>query len=187
MDHDYLVEKSSSYKITFIVIITLVLIQISQEFSTTATGSFIDCDDTSYLRQLYHSLTHGNLLHLAINLYTFYQLSILETQLGSKNYFILLIAILFLSSGIYLLMNKLLYGNKIVCSVGFSGVLFGLIVWSRFIMNGSFNTTDMKMLLVLLILPTLRNPQISFMGHLSGLLAGLILWPILSNFLLNNA
>lgn len=164
---------------TGIVTLTLIAIQIF------AGKSFTNCDDTSAGRQILHSLVHGSAVHLLVNIFTFIQLYRLEQILGSRNYFILILIILILSSLLYWLINKLLYGSYLQCSVGFSGVLFGLLVWSRMVINGgSFNIREILLWSSLLIIPVLQNPRISLLGHLSGLLVGLFLWPILSPILL---
>lgn len=164
---------------TGIVTFTLIAIQIF------ASKTFMNCDDTGFNRQILHSLVHGSLAHLLINIFTFIQLYRLEQMLGSFNYFILIAIILVLSSLLYWFMNRLLYGSSVICSVGFSGVLFGLLVWSRMILNGgAFNLKEIALWATILIIPVLQNPRISLLGHLSGFLVGLMLWPILSPILL---
>lgn len=164
---------------TGIVTFTLIAIQIF------ASNTFTNCNDTGFSRQILHSLVHGSFTHLLINIFTFIQLYRLEQMLGSFNYFILILIILVLSSLLYWFINKLLYGPSVVCSVGFSGVLFGLLVWSRMILNGgAFDIKEIALWATILILPVLQNPRISLLGHLSGLLVGLVLWPILSPILL---
>lgn len=166
---------------TGIVTLTLIAIQIF------ASKTFMDCGDTGISRQVLHSLIHGSATHLLVNIFTFIQLFRLEQALGSRDYFILIIIILLLSSLLYWLMNKLLYGSEIQCSVGFSGVLFGLLVWSRMVINGgSFDLKELLLWSSLLIFPVLQNPRISLLGHLSGFLVGLMLWPILSPILVGN-
>jgi membrane associated rhomboid family serine protease len=163
---------------TGIVTLTLIAIQLF------ASNTFTNCGDGTISRQVYHSLVHGSLMHLIVNIFTFIQLYKLEQTLGSFKYLILILLILLLSSALYWFMSKMLYGY-VTCSVGFSGVLFGLLVWSRMVLNGgSFGANEIKLWALLLILPALQNPQISWLGHLSGLIIGFLLWPILSPILL---
>jgi membrane associated rhomboid family serine protease len=170
---------SNIWSTTGIVTMTLIAIQIF------AGRTFTNCDDTSAGRQILHSLVHGSSVHLLVNIFTFIQLYRLEQILGSRDYFILIMIILVLSSWLYWIMNKVLYGTYFQCSVGFSGVLFGLLVWSRMVVNGgSFDLREILLWSSLLIIPVLQNPRISLLGHLSGLLVGLLLWPILSPILL---
>jgi membrane associated rhomboid family serine protease len=147
--------------------------------------SYLNCNDTSAGRQVIHSMLHGNLFHLFVNILTFIQLYRLEQMLGARNYFVLIIIILILSSLLYWVLNKFLYGSEVVCSVGFSGVLFGLLVWSRMMLGGgSFDLKELALWFAVLVIPVLQNPQISLLGHLSGLIVGVLLWPILSPILL---
>jgi len=171
--------KSNFWSTTGIVTLTLIAIQIF------ASNSLLDCNDTGIQRQVLHSLIHGSATHLLVNIFTFIQLYRLEQILGSRDYFILIVIILIMSSILYWLLNKLLYGSEVICSVGFSGVLFGLLVWSRMVINGgTFNLQEILLWSGLLIIPVLQNPRISLLGHLSGLLVGLMLWPFLSPILI---
>lgn len=135
----------------------------------------MDCEDRSLWRQLVHSLLHLNLSHLLINIWSFYKLSYLEQICGPYGYLLLLIALWLLSSCIYWMVNYFLFGSSI-CSVGFSAVIMGLLGWSRMLeTNGKLSPDELGRWMLILVIPILQNPRISLLGHISGLIAGILL------------
>jgi membrane associated rhomboid family serine protease len=63
-------------------------------------------------------------------------------------------------------------GGKRQCSIGFSGVLFGLVAWSV-ITTGGLRWYNIAMVVGLLI--TNIGPHISVRGHVIGAVTGLVL------------
>lgn len=151
--------------------ISILLIGLSLYQGTT----LVDCQDKSFAQQLIHSLLHGNITHLLVNLWSFYALSHLEQKYGSVNYLILIILLWAMSSGLYWLINRFLLGSS-ACSIGFSAVILGLLGWSRMLQtSGRFDLNEIKRWLVILVSPIIQNPRISLLGHASGLISGLLL------------
>ena len=109
---------------------------------------------------------HISLLHLASNLFSLWYLSNLERSLGWTKFLGLIIAIVIISSG-----ADALIGNR-HCSIGFSGVLFGLFAWSTLTMRG-FKWYNLGLVAVLLLANT--GPNISLRGHAIGALTGVLL------------
>ena len=146
----------------------------------------IDCSFQGLRNQLWFGLIHGNALHLIVNVWSFYQFSYLETILGSRNYLILILSIWVLSSVIYWLINLNLVTlfTGPLCSVGFSGVILGLLIWSRMMFrNDAFDLREIWLWFLILFVPVIQNPRISLLGHLSGILAGILLRYFPGNYL----
>lgn len=114
---------------------------------------------------------HANLSHLVANAISFYSLSFIENIMGSKRFLLAMIFIWIVSSIILLTIHKIFPSRK-VYTVGFSGVIFGLIVIYYTLLNTSPGVTILG--LMVSIIPQLLVPGISFEGHLSGIIAGFI-------------
>ncbi|KAJ6808824.1 rhomboid-like protein 14, mitochondrial [Iris pallida] len=113
----------------------------------------------------------------------------LETLMGSKEFALMVTALLGMSQGIMLGLAKSLllffdyetpYYRQY--AVGFSGVLFGMKVVLNSVSDGSTNVYGVEVpsshaAWAELILIQMFVPESSFLGHLSGILAGLLyLW-----------
>jgi len=164
--------------------ISLMLIWLNYRYGRRGQ-SLLDCQDQSFTQQLVHSLLHGGIIHLLVNLWSFYQLSYLEEKYGSWNYLLLVTILWLMSSALYWLINTYLLDTPI-CSIGFSGVILALLGWSRMVLtNGRFNLEEAKRWLITLVAPMIQNPRISLLGHASGLVSGLMLFVILGPVLEN--
>lgn len=119
------------------------------------------------LRDFYHA----NLEHLIANSISLIALSFMEEILGWKRFLFAIIFIWILSSIILLIIHKLFPSRKIV-TVGFSGVIFGLVVIYYKLLGKGSGITMIGLLIS--IVPQLLIPGISFEGHLSGIIAGII-------------
>ncbi|GJP74975.1 hypothetical protein CLOP_g5477 [Closterium sp. NIES-67] len=142
--------------------------------------------------QVYRALTsivfHKGLLHIALNLSTLLPLAApLERHLGSLRLLHALLLFALLNAAIHSLLaffpGVLLgwwrwWGGE--CCIGFSGVLFALIVLDLHVGGGShrsifgfFTVSTAWYPWVLLVLFQLLLPSASLLGHLSGVLSGL--------------
>jgi membrane associated rhomboid family serine protease len=113
---------------------------------------------------------HANVGHLAANLFAFYVLSqSIQPRIGTLNY-VLLIAFLWLTTS---LMD---IAFKQRCSIGFSGVVLGLLVWDLFDRGQlKFDLAALAALAFVWLQPMLAGQSnVSMSGHLYGLLAGLV-------------
>ncbi|GBG78251.1 hypothetical protein CBR_g26284 [Chara braunii] len=143
--------------------------------------------------ELYRGLTsvlfHAGLLHISLNMMTFVPLgSGLERLLGSTRYLY--------SVFLFAVTNTLIHGglaylaafNPILpyprmwyeCSIGFSGILFSMIVAETYMSGmtqrsifGFFTVPAQWYPWALLVLFQVIMPNVSILGHLSGLLSGL--------------
>lgn len=117
------------------------------------------------------SFFHGNSYHLLANLFSLWQLNSLTKQLGTKQ-FSQLLAFLLITSSLILYTIHTLFPDTKVTTIGFSGVLFGLIIVTNFLVSGNLISVSGEA--ILQILPQFFVPGISFWGHLSGIISGII-------------
>ena len=141
----------------------------------------LPCDQdlgSAFLR----NFIHVDWLHLILNMYTFYRLMPIELIFGSSFYLILLGFLILFQTIIEWIIN--LY-FEINCSIGFSGILFGLFTWMILSLRGQ----DWKMLSALILsifASSARDPRLSLLGHLMGVVSGLLAWAISTPFLLTS-
>jgi membrane associated rhomboid family serine protease len=146
-----------------------------------------------YLDQYYRILSsaffHMGLMHIFFNMMSLYSLGgPLERALGTLCFLGVNLAFVVLSNIMYLLGAWLAFKATddsswlVYCSVGFSGVLFGLVVLETKLgdatqprsLFGVCNVPAAAYPWALLILLQILMPGISFIGHLTGLLCGIL-------------
>lgn len=122
---------------------------------------------------------HGSLLHLFFNMYVlFYLGSLLERMLGNKWLFV----IFYLSSGLLASIAVFAFGNPNVVTVGASGAIFGIIgalFITTYLKPYYFNpyfVRSIRSLTFINLALTFIIPQVSFYGHIGGLLSGFLLY-----------
>jgi rhomboid domain-containing protein 1 len=126
---------------------------------------------TDWLDYPARALYHASWTHLLANGLSFLGLSFLENYMGSGKYFLAILFIWIVSSFILWFIQKIFPSRKRL-TVGFSGVIFGLVVVYIVTMAKSVGLSLFG--LALSIIPQLFIPGISFEGHLSGIIAGII-------------
>lgn len=114
---------------------------------------------------------HANISHLFANAISFYSLSFIEDIMGSAKFLFAMLFIWIVSS-IMLYVYHRIFPSRKVLTVGFSGVIFGLIVIYYTLLNNAPGITTLG--LIVSILPQLLVPGISFEGHVCGILAGVL-------------
>lgn len=115
------------------------------------------------------ALHHANMEHLLANGISFYGLSFMEEALGSKQYIISIVFIWIVSS-LLLYAYHLMVPSRKRYTVGFSGVIFGLIVVYLSMLNQNLGISIAG--LAISILPQIFVPNISWEGHIAGVIAG---------------
>ena len=109
---------------------------------------------------------HVNFVHLASNLLALWYLVNIEHTFGSARFAALVVAIAVVSSVV-----DSVIGHR-GCSIGFSGVVFGLFAWSALTTTGSKlrNIAVVAMLLVANI-----GPRVSLRSHAIGAASGAVI------------
>eukprot|EP00937_MAST-01D_sp_MAST-1D-sp2_P000583 g583.t1 len=139
------------------------------------------------LRLLVPAWLHAGFLHLAMNMSAFVSMGPpIERRLGSL-FFLLFIPVLALAGALLgLLLSGALAASRVMpnalqeCGIGFSGVLFSLLVLitesqgGRQSLFGVLSVPARAYPWALLLLLQVVLPHISFTGHLSGLLVGMV-------------
>ena len=145
--------------------------------------------DIIFKHQFYRMLTspflHGSMFHIGTNMMSYMTLgSFLEKAFGTMWHYSTVFASVLLVSSTYVLVSFTLYffGMKDIINthaLGFSGVLFHLLVIhcrlnssTTHSVFGMFNVSSNVYPWVLLVLIQVFFPNISFLGHLSGIITG---------------
>lgn len=137
--------------------------------------------NNEWFRLLTAMFLHGSLLHVFFNMYVlFYLGALLERILGKGIYLLFYLATgLIASFAVYSL------GDPRVVTVGASGAIFG-IIGALFIMTylkpyyfNPYFVRSIRSLTFINVALTFIIPQVSFYGHIGGLLSGFLLYFIL--------
>jgi membrane associated rhomboid family serine protease len=158
---------------TFIAVsIILMFILINMQF----ISSNISCG-TTFKKIFMSNFIHIEASHLISNLYALYSLSRVEQEMGIKSFIYLVIYLLLCNTLIEFIAKKIF--PQLGCSVGFSGVLFGLITWEM----SSKKSVDINLILSVILMVTSPNIQaslegkekkISLSGHIIGAISGIV-------------
>ena len=117
------------------------------------------------------SLYHANIGHLAANAISFYSLSFIENIMGSWK-FLFAMLFIWIASSLLLYAYQNIFKSRRIYTVGFSAVIFGLMVIYYSLLNLTPGITVTG--LIISILPQILVPGVSFEGHICGVVAGLI-------------
>ena len=109
--------------------------------------------------------------HLMANLYALYALSRVERDIGSKKFTALIIFLLIFNSIMETIMHKIF--PTIPYAIGFSGVLFGIMTW-EIVSKQKLDMVLVSSIAAMVIIPSMKNSNTSFMGHSIGAISGII-------------
>ena len=159
------------------------LIVIFLLYATTIIKS-VPCNK-DLLSVFYGNFVHIDIYHLLGNIFALYALARVEIALGTKTFFGLIIFLIIFNSLIEILVYKLIPG--LTCSIGFSGVLFGIMTW-ELVTNRKLDYVLVVSIIFMVVLPSFQNKNVSLLGHsvgaFSGIIGGLI-WVKTTEFLKN--
>lgn len=144
-----------------LIVITLLFL-----FGTLKT---VPCGD-GVMKAFNRSFVHLDFIHLFTNIFVFFVLSRIEVKFGSGFFMLLILQLLVITTVMELILKK--FWN-VPCSIGFSGVLFGLAVW-ELVYDRNVNMALILGILAMVVTPTIQNPKASLVGHGLGALAGLM-------------
>ena len=116
------------------------------------------------------NFVHADLVHLTGNLATFWLL-VNRLPLSSIKLLELLGLLVVLTTGLDLMAQAVF--PSLTCSIGFSGVLFGLLAW-EVIRSDKVSWAALGILVAMVVYPSLQNPRASLVGHGLGAVAGVL-------------
>ena len=123
---------------------------------------------------------HVDTMHLISNLYALYAISRVEQEMGFKSFIWLLIFLLAFNTLVAFIARQI--WKELPCSIGFSGVLFGLMTW-ELVSKQKFDVELMLAIVIMVVGPSLKSKKVSLSGHaigaVSGIIAG-ILWKFIN-------
>lgn len=150
---------------TFIAVSLIIVFSLY----TTSALKQLPCNN-DVLGVFMSNFIHTDMYHVISNLYALYALSRVEEQLKPKKFFTLIIFILIFSSIIEVSVNRMF---NLPCSIGFSGVLFGITTW-EIVTKQKVDFYLITSIFAMVLLPSLKSKKISLVGHLVGAFAGII-------------
>ncbi len=123
------------------------------------------------LSNFYSNFTHVDIFHLIGNLSGLYVLSRVEQNIGSKQFIKLLIFLLIFNTVTETIIHKIIPSTQ--CSIGFSGVLFGIATW-EIITTQEVDYAAVLAIIFSAIRPTVNQIKTSISGHVIGAIGGII-------------
>ena len=151
------------------VFLAVSIIVIFSLYATTALKQIPCGKDVMSL--FYSNFVHVDIYHLLSNIFALYALSRVEVAVGGKKFTGLIIFLLLFNTlaeaGMYRVFKSL------PCSIGFSGILFGVAAW-EIVTNRGFDWLVALSLIVMIVGPSIQNPKASLMGHAVGAVSGVI-------------
>lgn len=127
------------------------------------------------------NFVHIDVMHLVSNLYALYAISRVEQEMGFQPFIWLLIFLLIFNT-LAEFITKLIW-KDLSCSIGFSGILFGLITW-ELVSKKKFDVELMIVIIIMVVGPSLKNKKVSLFGHAIGAVSGIIgalMWKVFNN------
>lgn len=135
--------------------------------------SRVPLPDTSFepVDYILRAFFHADVPHLLANILTMLRLGYLSANVTIATLIKMLI-FLTLTSSLLLYIAHALFPQFKKTTIGFSGVLFGLIVVKNVLAGADLETVMIDVSIQLL--PDLLEPQISFLGHFLGAVSGFL-------------
>lgn len=162
-------EKVSKYRPVSIAVAAALTGVFAYEQSANAKP--IDCSNT-FGATLSRDFIHTEMPHFASNMLALFLVSNVEAQIGSVEFVAAMGSILLLSALLTMGLTRLFNFN---CSIGFSGVLLGMMAFALVSADSKvLNWSALGVLLLTSVAP-LATPEsrVSVSGHLIGIVSGL--------------
>lgn len=119
----------------------------------------------------YSNFVHTKISHLAVNIFALYALSNVEKDIGPRRFFGLIIFLLVFNTIVEFLLRKIF--NSIPCSIGFSGILFGISAW-ELVTTREFDLLLILSIMAMVMVPSIEDKKASLIGHVIGSISGVI-------------
>ena len=123
---------------------------------------------------------HIEPVHLMSNLISLYVLSSVEQQMGFKPFMWLMIFLLLFNTLAEYLARKIFNYSK--CSIGFSGILFGIVSW-ELVTKKELDIGGVLAIVISVLPQSLSGKNIDVIGHIIGAISGIIggvLWKFIN-------
>ena len=120
---------------------------------------------------------HTDFYHIFSNLISFYALSTIEYKMGPKKFFILILYLLIFNTIFEFILHKII---KTPCSIGFSGVLYGIATF-EIVCNKNLDYAMISALIINVAVSYNFDSKSSLSGHVIGIISGIIGGIILNN------
>lgn len=132
------------------------------------------------MREVFMSnFVHIDAMHLISNLYALYAVSRVEQEMGFQSFIWLLIFLLIVNTLAEFIAKRI--WQDMPCSIGFSGILFGLLTW-ELVSTRKFDVEVFLAIIIMVVGPSLTNKKASLSGHIIGAISGILggfAWKIL--------
>jgi membrane associated rhomboid family serine protease len=161
------VQKIKEIPVSTSIAALLITIYFSYSFGSM---TYIPCNNDVFSNFLC-SFIHIDATHLIYNLYAVFALSRVEMILGSRQFLNLIFFILIMNSIFETILKHFIH--SINCSIGFSGVLFGILFW-EIISNNGLDIFILSSIIPLILIPSFLDKNTSLSSHFIGLLTGTI-------------
>jgi len=119
----------------------------------------------------YSNFVHIDIYHLVSNVLALYALSRVEVAIGGKKFVALIVFLLVFNTIMEVVINSIF--KTLPCSIGFSGVLFGIATWELVTKKGLDWVVALS-IVIMLVGPSIKNPKASFLGHIVGVISGVV-------------
>lgn len=151
----------SSFLAVSIVIVSLLYI--------TTIIKTIPCEK-NMVSIFYSNFIHVEPYHLIANLFALYVLSRVERDIGAKQFSMLILFLLVITSLTEVLIHKIIH---LPCSIGFSGILFGVMAYEITSKKG-FDWLLLLSISGIIASSSLQDSRSSLVGHTIGAISGVI-------------
>ena len=193
---------SSNFTFIFVVFLLInITVFILSSLDIAASINYAICEwplryKSQYYRLITHHFFHAGVVHILFNMIVFFQLCPqIEKRIGSLYTFIYLLNSIFTVSLTYMIIIKISNLFLVIinsstnldsyCSVGFSAIIFDLLYFNYNFTNEIANRNSVVFGIALmknkylplfyLVAMQLLNPDASFVGHLSGIISGILI------------
>jgi membrane associated rhomboid family serine protease len=124
------------------------------------------------MREVFMSnFVHIDTMHLISNLYALYAVSRVEQEMGLQPFIWLLIFLLIVNTLAEFMAKRI--WNDMPCSIGFSGILFGLLTW-ELVSKRKFDVEVFLAIIIMVVGPSLTSKKVSLSGHIIGAVSGVL-------------
>ena len=148
--------------------LAVVIVVVFSLYITTAIKT-IPCGN-DVMSSFYANFVHIDPQHLILNLYALYALSRVEEKIGSKQFIALIVFSLVFNTVVESAIHRWL---NTPCSIGFSGVLFGILTW-ELITTRKMDLYLLAAVVAMVAAPSMIDKNVSLVGHAVGAASGII-------------